>query len=154
MNFSENSDNIRMHLISFSDTIEYYRSLDPLTPIGVIADGYIKNQIDMENGMREYYEYLNEENRRNLRLLKAIKAVKGKTFYKHILEVIEQSEGLKGQAEIVKEPVGKFQKENYGREIKGIWIQQWGVGDSGDSWEGIVCVKIKENKYLKFAYSM
>ena len=70
------------------------------------------------------------------------------------MEIIEESEGIKGLAEIVKEPIGAFQKEKYGRQINGIWVEQWTVGMEGDSYEGFVCVQIKPNKYLKFKYSM
>ena len=59
-----------------------------------------------------------------------------------------------GWAEIIKEPIGKFQEEKYGRQINGIWVKQWSVGMEGDSWEGFICVQIKQNKYLKFGYSM
>ena len=108
----------------------------------------------MQKGMQEYYDYLNEENKKNHRLLNAIKKVKGKTFFKYLMEIIEESEGIKGLAQIVKEPTGKFQEEKYGRQINGIWVEQWSVGMEGDSWDGFVCVQLKENKYLKFGYSM
>jgi len=104
--------------------------------------------------MNEYHDYLNELDRKNKRLLKAIKKVKGNTFYKYLLQIIEESEGISGLAEIVSKPVGEFQAEKYGRQIKGIWVSQWSVGTEGDSWDGIVYVEIKPNKYLKFNYSM
>lgn len=154
MNVTENKESFRQHLISFHQQLEHEKSENPSVNVFTVIDGYIDNQLAMEKGMEEWMEFEREQDRKNLRLLKAIKSVKGKAFYKHLLEVIEESEGLKGLAQIVKEPVGKFQKESYGREIKGIWVQQWAVGDTGDSWEGNVCVQVKPNKYFKFSYSM
>ena len=40
------------------------------------AEEYVDNEISMQKGMKEYYDYLNEENRKNHRLLNAIKKVK------------------------------------------------------------------------------
>lgn len=154
MNVTENKESFRQHLLSFQQHLEWEKSENPDITVPAAADSYINNQMDMEQGMEEWAAYEREVYRKNQRLLKAIKSVKGKTFHKHLLEVIEESEGLRSLATIVKEPVGDFQKENYGREIKGIWVQQWSVGDTGDSFEGNVCVKIKPNKYFKFSYSM
>ena len=70
------------------------------------------------------------------------------------MEIIEESEGIKGLAEIVDKPVGKFQEEKFGRQIKGIWVEQWSVGMEGDSYEGFVCVESGKDRYLKFGYSM
>ena len=108
----------------------------------------------MQKGMEDYFNYLGEVDRKNRRLLKAIKKVKGKTFYKYLMEILEESEGMSGLAEIVKEPTGEFKAEKYGRQINGIWLNQWTTGMEGDSYEGIVCVQLKADKYLKFSYSM
>lgn len=150
----ENRDSLERGFIAFYNTVEYFRQDNNDMPIGTIAKKYVDNEIAMKKGMQEYYDYLKEENRKNQRLLNAIKKVKGKTFYKYLLDIIEESEGIKGLAQIVKEPIGTFQKENYGRQINGIWVDQWSVGMEGDSYEGFVCVQLKSNKFLKFGYSM
>jgi len=54
---------------------------------------------------------------------------------------------------IVRKPRGESQKENYG-QIKQLWVSQQAVGDSGDSWEGTVSVKIKEGRWLEMPFSM
>lgn len=149
-----NEESVKTLLRSFHSTLEFERSENPNCPLHEVIDNFVNNEASMEQGMKEYHAYLNEENRKNQRLLKVIKSVKGKTFYKHILDIIEESEGIKGLACIVKEPTGKFQEEKHGKEINGIWVSQWSVGMEGDSWEGIVCVQIKPNKYLKFPFSM
>jgi hypothetical protein len=148
----ENRQTIYWHLTSFHSLAMLEESKG--VPIGVLADRYIDNEISMQKGLQDYYDYLKDENNKNHALLNDIKKEKGKTFFKYLMEIIEESEGIKGLAEIVNEPVGKFQKEKYGRQIDGIWLEQWGVGDTGDSWNGYVCVKLSEERYLKFSYSM
>ncbi|HUM52922.1 MAG TPA: hypothetical protein PK431_13955 [Chitinophagales bacterium] len=151
----ENKESLIWHFASCADRclIKYGKEVS-FCELKKIVDEYVGNEISMQKGMQEYYDYLKEENRKNHRLLNAIKKVKGKTFFKYLMGIIEDSEGIKGLAQIVKEPVGKFQEEKYGRQINGIWVEQWSVGMEGDSYEGFVCVKVKPNKYLKFGYSM
>lgn len=117
-------------------------------------NGYLDDQQAMDDCYKGLIEYEKECNRRNSRILRAIKSVKGRTFYKHVLQIIEESEGIYGVAEIVREPKGEFQEERYGRFIKGIWVNQWSVGMEGDSFEGYVFVEIKPGRYLKFGYKM
>lgn len=119
-----------------------------------VAEEIIKDEIAMQKGMQEYYDYLEQENKKNRLLLKGIKAQKGAAFYKHLLDIIEESEGITGVAEIVDTPTGEFQEEKRGRYIKGIWIEQWSVGMESDSWNGHVCVELYPNRYFKFSYSM
>lgn len=156
IDFSEaNKESLIWHFSSLAEKVLSDRNIEvPFCEIKKTAESYIDNQIAMQKGMQEYYDYLRDVDKKNKRLLTAIKKVKGKTFYKHLLTIIEESEGIDGFAQIVKEPVGKFQKEQYGRTIPGYWVDQWAVGMEGDSWEGTVCVQLKPNKYLKFSYSM
>jgi len=153
INFTEETKNsIKSHLIMFWDTMNFEENKGK--PVGQIADIYIKNEMDMQQGMKDYYNYLREEGEKNTAFLNDIKKEKGKTFYKYLMEIIEESEGIKGLAEIVDKPIGKFQKEKFGRQIKGIWVEQWSVGMEGDSYEGFVCVELSKDRYLKFGYSM
>ena len=116
---------------------------------------YLDNKQAEEECYRGLIEYENECVRKNRRILRAIKSVKGKAFYKHILDIIEESEGIRDVAEIVREPVGTFQEEKYGRSIKGIWVNQTTNGGySGDSFARTVCVEVKPGRFLKFAYAM
>ena len=85
---------------------------------------------------------------------KIIKKEKGQAFYNYLRVIIEESDGIAGLAEIVSEPTGTFQKEDYGRTIKGIWVDQWNVGMESDSYAGTVCVQLSEKRFFKFSYSM
>lgn len=156
ISISENRDTLYWHLTGFYNCVEYARKENPDSPIGKIANDYLDNELAMENGMKEYVAFLNEISRRNHRLLNAIKTVNGKIFYKHLVEFIKEREPTEySQFEIVSKPVGKEQDcGEYGRRIKKEWVVQRAVGDSGDSWEGTICVQIKPNKYLKFNFSM
>ena len=148
----ENKENIKTHFLMFLDMVQHEpdKTIMPVT----IAEKYIDNEIAMQEGMKQYYEDLRAIDMENHALLQEIKKEKGKIFYKYLLEIIEESEGIKGKAEIVDTALGKFQEEKWGRQIKGIWVQQWTVGMEGDSFEGFVCVQLGENRYLKFGYSM
>ncbi len=151
---SEDQDQLRWHLIGFYHEVKFQKENYPEKSVEEIANKYIENELSMEEGMKAWADYENEICRHNARLLKAVKKVKGKTFYKYLSEIIEDSDKITGKMEIVTIPTGEFQKEKYGRQIKGIYVQQWGVGMEGDSWEGNVCVELKPNKFLKFSYSM
>jgi hypothetical protein len=116
---------------------------------------YLDNKQAEEDCYRGLIEYENECARKNQRVLRAIKSVKGIAFYKHILAIIKESEGIRDVAEIVREPIGTFQKEQYGRSIKGIWVNQTTDGGYlGDSYAGTICIELKPGRYLKFHYAM
>lgn len=154
---SENKESLKQHLISFNNTVEYCHTHEnDNRGIGVIADVYIEDQLAMEQAMCDYDNMLKDVAKYNERILKAIQSVKGKTFCKHLVEYIKDQEAVDYQElEIVKTPFGKEQSvSEYGREIKKEWITSYAVGDSGDSWAGTICVKLKKDKYLKFSFSM
>lgn len=154
MSITDNIDWVENLLTAFNNRYEFDKQQDPETSFGKSVKAFINDQVAMEKGMQEWVEYENLLAQKNKRLLNAIKSVKGKTFYKYVLQIIEEAEGIKTLAEIVNKPDGNFQREKYGRQIQGTWVRQWSVGDSGDSWEGFIYVQIKANKYLKFGYSM
>lgn len=111
-------------------------------------EAYAKNWQDMADYQEECY-------RHNDRLLRSIKSVKGRTFYKHLLQLIKDCDRVDDKMEIVKEPNGEWQREtDYGKSIPGIWCDQWSTGTEGDSYDGYVWVLLKPNKYLKFRYSI
>lgn len=156
MTFKGNEETIRYHLLDFLQSVAYYKEHEPDKSNNDIADGYIKNQISMEDGLEEFYQYIKEVERKNKRILRAVKTVMGKTFYKHLLVYLDNAQPVDHAIwEIVKEPVGKLQKvTEYGRAIRQEWVQQWSVGTEGDSWEGIICVPLKPGRWLKFNFSM
>lgn len=102
-----------------------------------------------DNFMKEYH---NNCNKKNNRILKAIKNLNGEKFYKNLLKCMKETE-VGDAFKIVRKPRGEVQEESYG-QIKKIWVDQRAVGDSGDSWEGTVSVKIKEGRWLEMPFSM
>ncbi len=109
-------------------------------------------QLAKEYREREYEELLSIHEH-NDRIMKAIRSTKGEEFEESVADCIEESEANDWyQMELVKEPTGEHQEDDNIPE--GVWVLQWSVGDSGDSWEGYVCIKLKEKMYLKFRYSM
>lgn len=155
ISFKEDGERLYWHLMGFYNMVEYERSQNRDVAVGELAKKYVDSEIDMESAMEDLSNYYKEESRKNRRLLKAIKSVKGETFYKHLMAIIEESEGLQGPAEMVREPIGKFNDEKYGRTIPGYWVNQTEDGGyTGDSFSGTVCVEIKPGRYLKFNYSM
>ena len=114
----------------------------------------VEEQKTAADFLKEEVSWLAETSRVADRLIKTIRSVKGDVFADSVIECMEESEiNEYYKVEIVSETVGGYQEEDY-EGFKGIWVQQWSVGDSGDSWEGYVCIQIKSNKYLKFRYSM
>lgn len=149
MFITQNREKIKYILQAFQ---QYNISAWPTVEEGI--DRFLQNEIDMERGWQEIADYEKECQHSNNRLLKVIRKIKGRVFYKYLMEIIEESEGMDGKAEIVRAPEGAFQAEKYGRSIPGIWVDQWNVGMTGDSFHGIVCVQLKKDRFLKFCYSM
>lgn len=96
--------------------------------------------------------YQQEETRWNTRILKAIANQLGEKFLQDVVECFEENE-VQGKLELIKTPKGEWQEEEY-TSFNGIWVDQWSVGDSGDNWNGYICIKLKENLWLKTFYSM
>ena len=141
-------------LSSFYGHVKYMEEYHPDAREPEIINIYLDNKEAEAKAYQEMADYDKEVWRRNERLLRAIKAVKGKTFYKHLLEIIKSLDRIDGMMGVVKEPNGKWQDERYGRTIKGLWVDQWSTGTEGDSFSGNAYVQLKENKYLKIGYSM
>lgn len=106
--------------------------------------------------MDEKCQYEDEIEASNQRLLKAILKVKGELFYEWLLLFIEDM-SPDGKFSIAKAPEGNKQRTGNERsvfgKIKEYWVNQWSVGDSGDSFAGILFIQLKENKYLAMPYS-
>jgi hypothetical protein len=151
MNIKENRDRFYWLLSSFANRVRD----NPDTCNADLVNGFLNNEIAMEDGWKEYMKAVEDCHKKNVRLLKAIKSVKGKTFYRRLCELIKDCEGLKDcvLARIVREPNGQYVKESYGKQIAGYWVNQWSVGAEGDSFEGTICVEIKPGRYFKFDYS-
>lgn len=156
MTFKGNEESIRYHLLHFLQVVEHHKEHEPDKSSYDIAVAYIKDQVDMENGMEEYYKYILHVEHQNMRILKAVNATLGKTFCKHLVTYLQNAQPVNyAPWEIVREPEGDLHKvTEYGRSIRQEWVQQWSVGTEGDSWEGIICVPLKPGRWLKFNFSM
>lgn len=55
-----------------------------------------------------------------------------------------------GKIEVVEKPKGNRQHENCGI-FKNVYVDQWSVGDSGDSFEGNIYARV-EKKWYKIPY--
>ena len=96
--------------------------------------------------------------RQRKRLFKAVKQVKGKYFLTALRKVFkgidDDQYGHPALFELVK-AIGKSagkQKCDY-LPIRDEWVEQWSVGDSGDSFAGYVYIQLKEKLFLKIHYS-
>lgn len=150
----ENAESMKYHLTGFFDRVQWQQKENSDKSVIMIAKEYINEQMQMQKDLQKYYDHEKQIAAENQQLLLSIKKTKGRTFYRHLKQIIEECDRIRGSLEIVDEPVGTFQEENYGRQISGIWVEQWSVGDSGDSFEGIVCVMIDDRKFLRIPYSM
>ena len=103
---------------------------------------------DYGKAMKEYHEGIE---RNNAPILKAIKEEKGDEWFEELENLMEESE-VGGAFKIVSKPSGD--KQSSGKLIKWEWVDQCSVGDSGDSWEGTITVKISNGKYLVMPFSM
>lgn len=103
---------------------------------------------ELEEGIRKH----------NSIILSSIKYAFGDKFHKSVLECLNEVQDLTvyESMEIVIEPKGKEQKEDFGL-IKKAWCDQWSVGMEGDSFNGNFYIElpkaIKGGKFLKIPYS-
>lgn len=112
----------------------------------------LENKKMWDDYMKSMNEYADECDRINNRILNVIKGQLGVKFEKALLALAEESE-VDGVFELVRKTSGSYQKENYG-SFRGYWVEQRSVGDSGDSWDGYIYVKLKPKLFIKMHYSM
>lgn len=103
---------------------------------------------DYGKSMKEYHDGIVKHNEP---ILKAIKAEKGNEWFAELECLMEESE-VGGAFKIVDEPSGEKQESS--ELIVDEWVDQYSVGDSGDSWEGTITVKIENKRYLEMPFSM
>jgi hypothetical protein len=153
--WKEHGDSLKHHLIGFYRQFEHQKENEPNISLNKFAASYIKNEVDMEKGMDEYFQWLQLVDKRNSRVLRAIKTIKGKTYYKHLISYLKDASVPEWcEFEIVREPIGDEQKvTEYGRSITREWVEQWSVGTEGDSFEGYICLELNPGRYLKFRFS-
>lgn len=103
----------------------------------------------------EMDRYHDEISRINNRIFKAIENQIGKGFLLDLKTLIEDS-GCIGSFLLVESSniTGKFQSEHESGCITGIWVYQYSVADTGDSFAGTIWVKLKSNKYLQMYFAV
>ena len=106
-------------------------------------------RIAWEGEMREHDK---TERLKYLKVLKRVKKRVSKSWYKSILEFIDDCE-YQYDFSIVDKPVGKRQKESSTR-FGYIYIYQTSGGcPDGDDWYGQICIPIRGGLYLSYHYS-
>lgn len=80
-------------------------------------------------------------------VLEKIKKQVSKDVFEEIEFEMEESEHY-SNFRIVNEPRGTLQRTD---KIK-VWVAQHSVGDTGDSWAGVVSVELPDGKYLAWDY--
>lgn len=68
-------------------------------------------------------------------------------------EVVMDGCFLRGEIEIVDCPNGADNCEDGYDTIKSVFVDQWGVGMDGDSFEGYIYAQAMNDKWLKIPYS-
>jgi hypothetical protein len=108
-----------------------------------IMDDYNTEMIRLEN----------EQTEKDNKVLDDVKLLVSEEIFEDIKIVLEESENVYDFS-IEDKPIGEFQKENYDY-LDGIWVNQTTNGGYiGDEFAGNVSIKIDENKYFQFYYSM
>ena len=108
-----------------------------------------------EKAMKEADERIHkdEEERqiRNQKVLNTVEEQVSKELFECIEYEISES-GWTDDYKIIDEPIGGLQTSS--KDELQVWIDQYSVGDSGDSWGGTVCVGLPNGKYLSWGYSI
>ena len=108
----------------------------------------------------EMAEYMKAEKNReaedaskNTHILNAIEKELSKEYREAVFNCIMESEGY-GLFEIVNEPKGNHQYEEWGT-FDHIYVDQWEDGGiTGDSFAGDIYIPLMEGQYLKVKYQM
>ena len=103
-----------------------------------------------EDAMEDIRKEEEEQNKKDQAVLDLVKEQVTEEVFKLIEIEIEETDGGIG-FKIVDEKSGEL--DDCVEGIK-VWINQWSVGESGDSFEGNVYVELPNKKYLKWSYSI
>lgn len=122
-------------------------------PDEMITEDFDKMWADLAESANKHNAEIEPKNRR---LYRAIKRQLGYRFYKNMIELFAMCEvrleymGFMNQLELTRTPDGSYQETNeFGRKIKGYYVQQWAVGLEGDSWSGFICLELKKGLFIK-----
>jgi len=95
-----------------------------------------------------YHERIDRENesKHNCRLIRRCGKNAMKEFEDVVSDVI-----VSGRIETTKRPEGSNEFE-FRKVFKEIRVDQWSVGDSGDSWAGFIYARYSKRRWLKIPY--
>ncbi len=90
----------------------------------------------------------------NKKVLLDIVAMKGQKYANSMMGFIKEAQDYQSYDPwvLVSKPYGNKQKEDYGM-VEYVWVDQWSVGDGGDSFNGYLYFELKEDLFLKVFYS-
>lgn len=119
---------------------------------------FLKWFMDQEIMTEQVYAemWLEEEtaHRRNINILKVIRKVKGVSFCRHLRAFLKECEAkFSVRFTITREAGGDWVAEKWGKEIQGYWVDQRCTNMEGDSFEGYIWVKLREDRFLRFFYT-
>lgn len=113
------------------------------------------HKMESEDELNEIYRqvfeavglYEKQVAKENLRKIKRC----GKNSIEAFSELLEFCR-VTGYITTTKQPTGTNQNERFG-PFKSVLVDQWSVGDSGDSYEGYIYAKYNKRRWLKIPYS-
>lgn len=158
VDFLKKEDRERMYWY-FQDILNRYdfaKANEPQQTHHQLIAGYLEDQRKMAEAMSEYADFTDQVREDNEIIMQGIKALKGKSFHRHLVNLMSDVDVIDYEKmQITREdPKGEWQNERgYGREIKGIYINQWSTGTEGDSFSGIIWVPLKPGRYLRYKYN-
>lgn len=150
---TENKDRLKSLLLLFTDYLEFVRTEFPSSPMGPIADDFLKNEIDQEEIYNNLVYAEKQIVEANEVLMTEMKIRKGEEFRNDFLSCFKHCEGRWYEPiELISTPIGDYQEEHeFGPHIPGMWVDQRCRDDS--CW-GTICIQIEPDQYLKFHFSM
>ncbi len=104
-----------------------------------------------DEAMNSLQQFENERLEHNTKIIaQIIDEVGNKTLksYERLLDGAYVTDKI----QIVDKPNGDNNYEEFG-VFKDVWVDQWSVGDSGDSFEGFIYGRFAKKKWLKIPYS-
>ena len=104
-------------------------------------------QKDYDEAMQSVYEYESEIFEHNNAFLEKHGATAESDF-----ELLVQDCSITGKIEFTTKPQGQKQNEDYYGIFKDVHIDQWSVGDSGDSFAGVIYARVGD-QWILIPYS-
>lgn len=113
-----------------------------------------EDKIAYDKAMDEYIAAEKLAYEKDQKVLELVKSKISKTAYEDVLYEIEVSENTWNYL-ITDEPKGRYQEDTEFEELGGLWVDQTTNGGYlGDEYAGTVSIKISDDEFFQFEYSM